>query len=398
MNDSRTQDSSLAPFRSDVRKWLAENFPPSLAHQDSIALRSDPKVTATEPDFPLWRARMADKGWGAPTWPVDLGGGGLSTQEAEVLTEEMVRIGAFNPMRGNGLVMLGPTLLEFGTDEQKTEHIPRIARGEARWCQGFSEPGAGSDLASLRMKCLDEGSHWLVSGQKIWTSFAHNADWCFALVRTDGTKKHGGISFLLIDMRSPGIRVRPLTLISGETHFCEVFFDDVRVPKRNLVGAVNEGWKIATRLMQHERSGLSEGRGEGADLLQLARTYVGVDTDGRIADRDLRSRLIRHALRAHAYTRTLQRKASVAHALRAPISDISSLKNLGSTVAQERASLAVEVLGCAAGLGWEGEGYTDRELELTRAWLHSRAFSIYGGTFEIQNNITSKKVLGLPSG
>jgi acyl-CoA dehydrogenase len=398
MNDCGSpQTSLLTPFRLTVREWLLENFPLSLAHKDSIALRSDPHVAATEPDFAVWRVRMANKRWGAPTWPVELGGAGLSADEAEIISEEMIRIGAFNPIRSNGLVMLGPTLLEFGSSEQKAEHIPRIARGEVRWCQGFSEPGAGSDLASLRTKCQDQGDHWLVSGQKIWTSFAHNADWCFALVRTDSTKKHAGISFLLIDMRSPGIRVRPLVLISGETHFCEVFFDDVQVPKRNLVGEVNDGWRVAIRLMQHERSGLSEGRGQGTDLLRLARKYIGVDHDGRIADPDLRTRLIRHALRAQVYTQTLHRKAATAEALRSPISDVSSLKNLGSSVAQERAALAVEILG-PSGLGCEGDGYTDQELEITRAWLHSKAFSIYGGTYEIQNNITSKKILGLPNG
>jgi acyl-CoA dehydrogenase len=397
MNDiGSLQTPSPTLFRSMVREWLAMNFPPSLAHKDSIALRNDPRIAATEPDFPLWRTRMANQRWGAPTWPVDLGGAGLSAQDAEVITGEMARIGAFNPIRSNGLVMLGPTLLEFGTSEQIAEHIPKIARGEVRWCQGFSEPGAGSDLASLRTKCVDQGSHWLVSGQKIWTSFAHNADWCFALARTDTTQKHAGISFLLIDMHSPGIRVRPIVLISGETHFCEVFFDDVQVPKRNMVGAVNQGWNIATRLMQHERSGLSEGRGQGGDLLQLARQYIGVDSNGHIADRDLRARLIRHAMRASVYTRTLHRKAANAQALHSSISDVSSLKNLGSSVAQERAALAVEILG-PSGLGWKGDCYSGQELEITRAWLHSKAFSIYGGTYEIQNNITSKKVLGLPN-
>ena len=391
-----TDELASDRFRAEARAWLATHFPPSLAHKDSVALRNDPQVAATEPDFAIWRTRVVEQRWGAPTWPTQLGGGGLSACEAEVLSQEMTRIGAFNPIRGNGLVMLGPTLLEFGTPEQKAEHIPKIARGETRWCQGFSEPGAGSDLASLRTKCIDQDTHWLVTGQKIWTSFAHNADWCFALVRTDTARKHAGISMLLIDMRSPGIEVRPIVLINGETHFCEVFFNDVRVPKPNMVGPVNEGWKIAARLMQHERAGLSEGHDSGTDLLELARKYVGVDELGRIADPDLRSRLIRHVMRAAAHAQTLRRKVAESEALRAPIKDISALKNLGSDIAQARAELAMEILDCA-GLGWEGDRFSAHELELTREWLRSKAYSIYGGTREIQNNITAKRVLGLPA-
>jgi alkylation response protein AidB-like acyl-CoA dehydrogenase len=216
---------------------------------NGLVFQNNAHVAAANPDFQRWRVAMGDKGWGVPTWETRYGGAGLSAAQAKVIAEEMTAIGAFNPIRSYGTMMLGPTLLEFGTEEQRLAHLPPIARHELRWCQGFSEPGAGSDLASLQMKCADKGDHWLVSGQKIWTSGADQADWCFALVRTDTSAKQGGISFLLIDMKSPGVDPRPIVLISGSTHFCEVFFNDVAVPRGNLVGQINQGWTIAKRLL-----------------------------------------------------------------------------------------------------------------------------------------------------
>jgi acyl-CoA dehydrogenase len=383
-------------FRAEVRAWLAENFPPVLAFRDPIPYVNDGRLAAADPDFVLWRKRLVATGWGAPTWPKAYGGAGLDPAAVPVIAEEMRRIGAFNPIKSYGSMMLAPTLLEFGSEAQKARHVPPIARGEMRWCQGFSEPGAGSDLASLQTKCVDAGDHWEVTGQKIWTSGADHADWCFALVRTDTTRKQGGISFLLIDMKTPGIETRPITLISGVTHFCEVFFDQVRVPKENLVGGVNGGWTIAKRLMQHERDSLAEGRGEGESLVELARRHVGVDAEGRIADADLRGRLVRNAMRAQAFNLTGARKAAEARAGVAS-NTVSALKNLGAEVAQARAELAVEILGFKA-LGWDGPGFDADELEATKAWLHSRAFSIYGGSQEVQNNITAKLVLGLGDG
>ncbi|MCB0969801.1 MAG: acyl-CoA dehydrogenase family protein, partial [Ilumatobacter sp.] len=178
-------------------------------------------------DFESWKHRYGEVGFAAPTWPVEYGGAGLDPARADILAEEMADIGAFSPIVGLGLMMLGPTLLEFGTEEQKRTHLPPIARGELLWCQGFSEPGAGSDLAALRMRCEDKGDHWLLNGQKVWTSYAHHSDWCFAIARTSTEKKQGGISFLLVDMKSPGLDVRPIKLINGVSHFCETFFNDV---------------------------------------------------------------------------------------------------------------------------------------------------------------------------
>lgn len=389
MTDSEYPESKN--FRAGVRQWLAEHFPVSLKGMNPLTYQTHPEQADADKDYQIWRDLIRGKKWGLPHWPSQYGGGGLTTEEAAILQEEMTRIGAFNPIVGNGPMMLGPTLLEYGTEEQKNQHIPPITRGDIRWCQGFSEPGAGSDLASLKTKCEDKGDHWLVNGQKVWTSFANHSHWCFCLVRTDTSVKHAGISFLLIDMSSPGISVRPIELISGITHFCEVFMNDVKVPKENLVGKINEGWKIAKRLLQHERSGLSTVRREGPNLIELAKHHSGLDEQDRINDPDLRARLITHTARTQAYKLTLKRISEDTGASSA----ISVIKNLGSEIEQNRTELAVEILG-HQGLGWQGDGYTDDDVKATRAWLYSKAFSIYGGSHEIQNNIAAKRVLGLP--
>src|SRR5579859_6929453 len=224
-------DLDLEAFRSEARGWLEANFPPALRGR-GLTLADGDTGAALTGDAALWKARMADKGWAAPTWPAQYGGGGLEPAQARVLQQEMARAGAYNPMAfGMGITMIGPTILDYGTEAQKARHIPPIVRGEVRWCVGYSEPGAGSDLASLQTKCEDKGDHYLINGQKIWTSGAQWADMCFCLVRTDPKNKHEGISFLLIDMRTPGIEVRPIQLISGNSPFCETFFTDVKVPK-----------------------------------------------------------------------------------------------------------------------------------------------------------------------
>jgi alkylation response protein AidB-like acyl-CoA dehydrogenase len=397
MNEASGEERGGASetFRLEVRAWLAQNFPRALVGANPLAILTRPEEAAAEPERAHWLRAVVERGFGVPTWPRRYGGAGLDRAEAQVLAEEMMRVGAFNPVVGNGPMMLGPTLLEFGTEAQKDRYLPPIARAESVWCQGFSEPGAGSDLAALKMRCEDRGDHWLVNGQKIWTSFANHSDWCFCLVRTDFSVKQAGISLLLIEMNSPGIEVRPITLISGITHFCEVFFTDVAVPKENLVGEVNRGWHIAKRLLEHERAGLSSVRRGVIDLPDLARRYVGVDADGRVADPDLRARLVQHLMRARTYALTLKRVAEESAARSRSGQAVSVLKNLGSGVEQARAELAVEILG-HQGVGWEGEGYTREEIEVTRALLYSKAFTIYGGSQEIQSNIIAKRVLGLP--
>lgn len=391
-----TQSTDFKEFRTQTGNWIDAHFPASLRGRSPIEFMARAVPADEFPEYHAWRTAIADQGWGTPTWPREYGGGGLTDRHARIINEEIARARAFNPIAGMGVMMFGPTLLEYGNAEQKARHIPPITRGESRWCQGFSEPGAGSDLASLQTRCEDRGDRFLVNGQKIWTSGAHLADWCFCLVRTDTTRKHEGISFILIDMRTPGIEVRPITLISGYSPFCEVFFTDVQVPKENLVGQLNAGWTIAKRLLQFERSSLSGGgpRNVSVDLLKLAREYVGVDSNNRIADPDLRARLIQHATRTRAFQLTLKRVAEQAGAGNGVSTITSILKNAGTDIQQTRDELTIEIMG-QRGIGWAG-GYDANELEATRTWLGGKATTIYGGTHEIQNNIISKRILGLP--
>lgn len=385
----------LKLFREQAAQWIAANFPVALKGKNPTIYFTDGAYADADAEYQLWLRRVVERGWGAPTWPVEYGGLDMSAEEAAVLGEELAKAGAFHPNRTYGQWMLGPTLLEFADEAQKRKFLPPIARGEVRWCQGFSEPGAGSDLASLQTRCIDAGDHWVVSGQKIWTSGANHADWCFCLVRTDSSVKQRGISFLLIDMHAPGVEARPISLIAGSTHFCEVFFNDVRVPKDHMIGGLNAGWAVAKRLLQFEREGLSSGRGDPPSLVPVAKRYIGVDEHGRIADPDIRARIILNEMRGRAYSLSLKRASTEAKLGGAGV-PVSALKNLGSDFAQERGELLVEIMGQNA-LGWEGEGYTGEELEAARGWLYSKAFSIYGGSYEIQNNITVKHVLGLPS-
>ncbi|UZK66750.1 acyl-CoA dehydrogenase family protein [Sphingomonas sp. M1-B02] len=385
-------------FRAKVRDWLAANFPPSLKGKDN-GMSAVEGPSEPTPDEDAWRKAMGETGWGVPTWPKEYGGGGLSRAESRILQEEMTRAGASNPIGGMGVMMFGPTLLEYGSEEQKREHIPPIARAEIRWCQGYSEPGAGSDLASLQCFAEDRGDHYLVNGQKTWTSGGQWADKCFMLVRTDRTKKHEGITFLLCDMDSPGVEVKPIRLISGSSPFCETFFTDVKVPKTNRVGQEGEGWTIGKRLLQHERSSLSGGSGAGrmfagTPLSQIAKQYVGVDGEGRIADADLRGRIVRHEMDMRAFMLTLRRASQEAKSNQGPSAATSIMKNVGARIMQERSELLIEIRGLA-GLGWEGEGFGDEELRDVRTWLFGKAVSIYGGSSEIQNNVIAKRILGM---
>jgi len=382
-------------FRLEARQWLADNFPASLRGKEN-AMAAVEGGGSDSADAKAWKNAMAHKGWGVPTWPAEYGGGGLSPSFARILNEEMGRAGAWNPIGGMGVMMFGPTLLEYGSEEQKQRHIPPIARGEIRWCQGYSEPGAGSDLAALQTRCEDKGDHYLVNGQKTWTSGGQWADWCFALVRTDTSHKQEGISFLLIDMKTPGVEVKPIRMISGTSPFCETFFTDVKVPKENLVGKLNHGWTIGKRLLQHERQNLSGGGGRGLirPLSQLALDYMPVDAEGGMVDQDLRNRLIRHDIEARTFALTMRRSALEAKGGQGPSAASSILKNVGAKITQDRAELTLEIMGMQ-GLGWEGEGFSEAELQATRTWLWGKAVSIYGGSTEIQKNVVAKRILGL---
>jgi alkylation response protein AidB-like acyl-CoA dehydrogenase len=351
------------------------------------------------PDWKLWKDRVGAKGWGTPGWPKAYGGGGLPTVQARVVQQEFFNMGAFNPMTGMGTTLLGPTMLEHGSEEQKKLHLTRVSRGEVRWCQGYSEPGAGSDLAGLSTKAEDKGDHYLVNGQKIWTSGSQFADWCFCLVRTNpNVQKQEGISFLLIDMKTPGVEVRPIRIISGQSPFSEVFFTDVKVPKENLMGQLNKGWTIAKRLLQFERNATDTRRrqmaGDVRPLDEVAKEYLGVDDKGRIADPDLRQRIIKHMMEFRALKLMQQRMLDETKAGQGPSEFTSVAKNSRARIQQEREELLVEIFG-EQGLGWQGDQYKQDELDTTRAFLSNKAMTIFSGTTEIQNNIIAKRMLGL---
>ncbi len=387
-------------FRQEARVWIADNFPTSLRGTGNAmsAIEGGTEPTADEE---AWRIAMGKKGWGVPTWPKEYGGGGLDRAQARVLGEELARAGAYNPIGGMGVMMFGPTLLEFGTEAQKQKYIPDIAMANVRWCQGYSEPNAGSDLANIQTFAEDKGDHYEVNGQKTWTSGGQWADKCFCLVRTDKSQKHAGISFLLIeDMHGEGVDVKPIKLISGASPFCETFFTNVKVPKENLVGREGQGWEIGTRLLQHERNSLSGGGGSagrmmaGATVVDTAKQYRGVDEQGRLNDSDLRMRIVKHDMDTRAFALTLRRAALEAKSNQGPSAATSIMKNVGARITQDRAELSVEAMGMQ-GLGWEGEGFSEGEITQTRTWLWGKAVSIYGGSTEIQNNVIAKRILGM---
>ncbi|MFX3658060.1 MAG: acyl-CoA dehydrogenase family protein [bacterium] len=395
--------ADLDAFRSEVQSWLEKHCPASMRTPmpEAEAVWGGRQEKFVNPDSKVWLERMAERGWTCPTWPKEYGGGGLSADENRVLQQELHRINARPALQSFGIWMLGPALLEFASHEQKLEHLPKIARGEIRWCQGYSEPGSGSDLASLKTRADDQGDHYLINGSKIWTSYADQADWIFCLVRTDmSAPKHEGISFLLFDMASEGVSTSPIRLISGVSPFCQTFFDNVKVPKANLVGGLNQGWTIAKRLLQHERQmisgigGMSALGGSGRKLEDEARQYLG-DDDGRIADPALRARVTQHRINDRAFQLSLARAADEAKAGQSDGNLASMFKYYGSEQNKRKYELLLEVMGSRA-LGWDDDAFSDRELSTTRQWLRSKANSIEGGTSEVQLNVIAKRVLGLP--
>ena len=383
--------AGLEDFRGETRAWLEENCPPGARAGGN----------GSGDDHRVWRERLIEKGWSAPTWPEQYGGGGLSNDEYMVLVQELRRVRAGVPFSGMGLWLIGPTLLELGTEAQKQRHLPPIVRGEVNWCQGYSEPSSGSDLASLRTRAVDNGDHFVINGQKIWTSGAQVADWMFALVRTDpDVPKHEGISFVLLTMHQPGVTVKPIRLISGSSPFCETFFDDAIAQKDDLVGELNKGWTVGKRLLQFERGNMSTlvdgaaAKEAGPTLEGEAKKFAG-ERDGRIADHALRSRIIEHNINDDAYRLTQRRTVQEASDGRTPGPATSIFKTYGTELQQDKSSLFVEMRG-TQGLGWEGAPFRQREIEDTRTFLANRAASIYSGSNEIQRNIIAKRVLGLP--
>jgi len=390
--------SALETFRRETGAWLDANAPRSL-----FGVRSQgafegywggPKSPDPGPDRRRWLELMVAKGWTAPTWPKAYGGGGLSPEEARILDEEMISRALPAALVGMGLVMLGPVLLEMGSEEQKRTHLRAICEGTIRWCQGYSEPSSGSDLASLRTRAIRDGDDFVVDGQKVWTSFADLSDWIFCLVRTDPeVPKHGGISFLLIDMSAPGVTTRRIKLISGVSPFCETFFDSVRVPAKNVVHDVNAGWAVAKSLLNHERTTIGSSIARQMieaerELVALARQACGPH-EGPLADSHIRDQIARNAMRSTAFALTLKRLADGP-----PGPESSILKIVGTELKQRRSELAAEILGPGA-LGWEDPNYGEDALKITQDWLRNRASTIEGGTTEIQLNIIARRVLGL---
>ena len=391
--------SELAEFREEVANWLNDNCPEGAKGPGQIAVGSS-KITL-EPDVKLWLERCVERGFTAPTWPTEYGGGGLTPQQAKILFEEMAEVRARTPLTGMGMSMIGPTLLEFGTDEQKERHLPKIIRGEVQWCQGYSEPNAGSDLASLQTRASDKGDHWEINGQKIWTSGAATADWMFALVRTNpDAPKHDGISFVLLTMDQPGVTVKPIRLISGSSPFCETFLDNATAAKDDLIGKLDQGWTVGKRLLQFERSGIGGLSGgarraqPGSGLAKLAKESVG-ESGNEIADTAVRKEVTVMNMNRSAFQLTAQR-ANEENKSGIPGAATSIFKLYGAALQQDGANLRRELLGFK-GLGaHDTNGFDKSDLVATEEWLHTRTTTIYGGSNEIQANIIAKRVLGLP--
>lgn len=390
--------SDLEQFRQDTRAWLEENCPESMRQpvtgfDDFYNGGRNPEID--HPDQKIWCDRMARRGWTVPHWPKEYGGGGLGKDEVKVLQQEMSRIGARRALDSFGISMLGPALLHFGSEEQKLEHLPKIVRGEIRWCQGYSEPNAGSDLASLATRADDHGDHYLINGQKIWTSYADKSDWIFCLVRTDNSgTKHEGISFVLFDMDQPGVTARPIQLISGSSPFCETFFDNARAEKSNLVGEEGNGWTIAKYLLTHEREMISGfGAAPKKSVGQLAVDAMGTDASGRLANSVLRQNIAQYQLDTMVFGATMSRVGDEAKAGKGLGAASSIFKYYGTELNKRRNELNLAALGEYA-LGWDGEQYSGGRV--SRDWLRSKGNSIEGGTSEVQLNIIAKRVLGLP--
>ena len=390
---------SLETFRAETRSWLEANCPDSM--RTPMPADEYPgggrRARFKNEDTKTWMQRCAEKGFTVPTWPQEYGGAGLDVDQAKVLRQEMARIKARAPLVGMGLSMIGPALLEFGTEDQKAEHLPKIASGAIWWCQGYSEPNSGSDLASLQTRAVADGDEYVINGQKIWTSGADNADWIFCLVRTDPqAPKHNGITFILFDMDQPGVAVKPIKLISGLSPFCETFFEDARALKKNVVGRVNEGWTVAKRLLQYERTMIGGGDGPSnrVPVAEVAKQYLGT-AGGKIADPELRQQITQHAMDDRSFGLTVRRTGEESKSTKAPSFVSSMFKLYGTEQNKLRSELLLKAMGSQM-LGWEGSGFEAEELDATRAWLRTKANSIEGGTSEVQLNIIAKRVLSLP--
>jgi len=400
----------IEAFRQQVREFLEKEAPQSLRglNDPKYAYWGGRKPELPHPDAQRYCELAAERGLTAITWPKEYGGGGLSAAHERAFHQELAKLGFPAPLTGFGLTMIGPTLLQFGNDAQKAEHLPQIVRGKIRWCQGYSEPNAGSDLASLATSAVLDGDEYVLNGQKVWTSYGDKSDWMFVLVRSDPTaKKQTGITFILIDMQNPGVEVRPILLISGASPFCESFFTDARAKVKDVVGGLNNGWTVAKALLGHERTmianvfGASGGARNSNDkknaIADIAREYVGEVADGshKLADPILRDAITQVTMDTRCFLATVARNADNIKAGHRPGPESSMFKVYGTELNQRREEVLLKIRGPQA-LGWEGAGYTKEELDKTREWLRSRGNTIEGGTSEVQLNIIAKRVLELP--
>jgi len=395
---------ALEQFRQDTREWLEANCPESMRspvpamHEHSWGGRN--AVFHSE-DQRLWFERMRDKNWFAPEWAPEYGGAGLDGMQSMVLKEELKRIGARPAHINLGIWMAGPAIMEFGTEEQKREHLPKIANGSMRWCQGYSEPGAGSDLAGLQTKAVRDGDDFIINGSKIWTSYADESDYIYCLVRTNpDAPKREGITFIVFDMATEGVSTKPIELTNGDAHFCQTFFDNVRVPVANVIGEIDKGWTVAKRVLELERAMMAEIEESAArhedNPDELAKQYIGVDADGKIADPILRNRIAQNAMNTEAMEVTMRRVVDeFVH--QDPLAGMAAMiaKYQGTEEDKRKYQLIMDILG-SQGLGWEGEGFDDDELRMSKQHLLTYAHTIAGGTSEVQLNIIAKRVLGLP--
>jgi alkylation response protein AidB-like acyl-CoA dehydrogenase len=400
--------ADVESFRAEVREFLETQAPRALRGATGLEAGywGGRKPELPHAESPRFCEMMAERGWTAPMWPKEYGGGGLDAAHARVIEQELARLRLPPPLTGFGLQMIGPTLLQFGTEAQKQEHIPKIVRGQIRWCQGYSEPNAGSDLASVQTSGVISGDQIVINGQKIWTSYGDKSDWMFALVRTDASaKKQQGITFLLLDMNQPGVEVRPIKLISGQSPFCETFFTDARAELKNVINGLNNGWTVAKALLGHERNMIGGMFGGGSSrgaststarnlLAELGKKHLG-EQDGRVADPVLRDRITQLTFDHRCFLLTMQRNTDMMKAGHRPGPESSIFKIYGTELNQRREELMLSIRGPQS-LGWEGPGFAQEDLEQTRTWLRSRGNTIEGGTSEVQLNIIAKRVLELP--
>jgi acyl-CoA dehydrogenase len=379
----------LETFRSETRAWLEANCPAEMrepVRDESDACWGGRNAVFKSPAQKQWMDVMAAKGWTVPDWPKAYGGAGLTPAESKILREEMGRIKARPPLSSFGIWMLGPALLKFGTEDQKVHYLGQIARGEIRWCQGYSEPGSGSDLVSMQTYGEDMGDHWNVNGQKIWTSYADKADWIFCLVRTDKTNKYQGISFLLFDMQTPGVTTKPILLISGNSPFCETFFDNVKVPKAQIVGDVNRGWDVAKYLLGHEREMISGG-GLGTGMASIGKQFATVAATEPV----LRADMADFDVEVMAFRAMSEKFVDEAKSGKAHPAQPNMMKYVGTELNKRRHELIMAAGGSDA-LEWEGESGGAP----ARGWLRTKANSIEGGTSEVMLGVVAKRILELP--